>query len=81
MRACFLGENICALGFGVAIMQTPSLREPEAGEREVGEPIGDPKASFPADLALENPMTREWRRKAGIMEQVLWSDPAAGRHP
>jgi hypothetical protein len=25
MRACFLGQNICALGFGVATLQTPRL--------------------------------------------------------
>jgi hypothetical protein len=25
MRACFLGQNICALGFGVATLQTPPL--------------------------------------------------------
>jgi hypothetical protein len=31
MRACFLGQNVCALGFGVAILQTPPLApaEPE----------------------------------------------------
>jgi hypothetical protein len=25
MRACFLGQNICALGFGVATLRTPPL--------------------------------------------------------
>lgn len=25
MRACFLGQNVCALGFGVATLQTPPL--------------------------------------------------------
>ena len=25
MRACFLGQNICNLGYGVAILQTPRL--------------------------------------------------------
>lgn len=25
MRACFLGQNVCALGFGVAVLQTPPL--------------------------------------------------------
>jgi len=25
MRACFLGQNICALGFGVATLQMPPL--------------------------------------------------------
>jgi len=27
MRACFLGQNICALGFGVAMLQTRPLSE------------------------------------------------------
>jgi hypothetical protein len=27
MRACFLGQNICALGFGVATLQVPPLAE------------------------------------------------------
>jgi hypothetical protein len=25
MRACFLGQNICGLGFGVATLRTPPL--------------------------------------------------------
>jgi hypothetical protein len=25
MRACFLGQNICSLGFGVATLRTPPL--------------------------------------------------------
>ena len=25
MRACFLGQNICALGYGVATLQAPPL--------------------------------------------------------
>jgi hypothetical protein len=29
MRACFLGQNVTALGFGVAMLQTPPLPEPE----------------------------------------------------
>lgn len=32
MRACFLGQNICTLGFGVAILQTaPMVAEEDAG--------------------------------------------------
>ena len=37
MRACFLGQNTCALGFGVATLQTPPLVLEEAqpqGETE-----------------------------------------------
>jgi|GEM_PF-5373832 len=29
MRACFLGQNVTALGFGIAMLQTPPLPEPE----------------------------------------------------
>jgi hypothetical protein len=32
MRACFLGQNICALGFGVATLQTPPLMSEPNGE-------------------------------------------------
>jgi hypothetical protein len=35
MRACFLGQNICALGFGVATLQTPPLLVDE----RTGEPL------------------------------------------
>jgi hypothetical protein len=27
MRACFLGQNVCALGYGVATLQTPPLHD------------------------------------------------------
>ena len=27
MRACFLGKNVCTLGYGVALLQTPRLEE------------------------------------------------------
>lgn len=42
MRACFLGQNVCALGFGVATLQTPKFEAlpsaPQAGDS--GEPAG-----------------------------------------
>ncbi len=41
MRACFLGQNICALGYGVAMLQTPKLTEP-AGENP---PVNRPSAT------------------------------------
>ena len=34
MRACFLGQNICALGYGVATLQSPPLIQDE----QTGEP-------------------------------------------
>jgi len=33
MRACFLGQNVCALGFGVATLQTPPLLPEPDGSR------------------------------------------------
>jgi hypothetical protein len=62
MRACFLGENICTLGFGVAIVQTTPLKEPETGE---------PVAASSPDWPLENLMARELRRRREIMEEFL----------
>ena len=32
MRACFLGQNVCALGYGVATLQSPPLLDEETGE-------------------------------------------------
>jgi hypothetical protein len=37
MRACFLGQNVCALGFGVATLQTPPL----VLDERTGEPLKD----------------------------------------
>lgn len=32
MRACFLGQNVCALGYGVATLQTPPLQDEDTGK-------------------------------------------------
>jgi len=38
MRACFLGQNICNLGYGVATLQAPRLEMDEpAGKLSQGE--------------------------------------------
>ncbi len=42
MRACFLGQNVTALGFGVALLQTPPLPEPEPPETPAGNAAGPP---------------------------------------
>jgi len=34
MRACFMGPTVCALGYGVAILQTPSMEVEAALEQE-----------------------------------------------
>ncbi len=44
MRACFMGQNVTALGFGVAILHTPRLPDPET-------PMGE-KPVPPDDLSL-----------------------------
>lgn len=41
MRACFLGQNICALGFGVATLQTPRQPVDEQTDKPVDEPARD----------------------------------------
>ncbi len=49
MRACFLGQNVTALGFGVAMLQTPPLPEPERAlaEREWKAEDAPPKVFEP----------------------------------
>ena len=49
MRACFLGQNVTALGFGVAMLQTPPLPEPEPPENP-GKDAGD-EPSPPPEMA------------------------------
>jgi len=44
MRACFLGQNICALGFGVATLQMPPLMADE----QTGKPV-EPDTNKPVD--------------------------------
>jgi hypothetical protein len=41
MRACFLGQNICALGFGVATLQTPPLLIDEPAEKPLDQPAAE----------------------------------------
>jgi hypothetical protein len=48
MRACFLKNNVCALGYGFAIIQTPKA-ENEGDEATVPKPI-QPPAAVPMDL-------------------------------
>jgi hypothetical protein len=44
MRACFLGQNVCALGFGVATLQIPPMM-PEPYDQGP-----DPAAKFAGDV-------------------------------
>jgi len=41
MRACFLGQNVCALGFGVAMVQSPPAPD-------------EPKPNAPLPLAPDD---------------------------
>ena len=34
MRACFLGHNICALGYGVAMLQMPPVSQVPVNEAD-----------------------------------------------
>ena len=54
MRACFLGQNICALGYGVATLQAPPLVMDVPAEEPLAAPnehVSDEK-SAPAALPL-----------------------------
>jgi|HubBroStandDraft_5_1064220.scaffolds.fasta_scaffold1205821_2 hypothetical protein len=57
MRACFLGQNVCALGFGVAMVQSPPLDE--TGRV----PAEDRPEIPPAGTVLENRMVRDLKRR------------------
>ena len=59
MRACFLGQNVCALGYGVAMVQTLPLPEnPDAKTRD-----SDPAIPPPDVAPLPNRMFEHFRRQ------------------
>ena len=49
MRACFLGQNVTALGFGVAILHSPRLPDPEPPLGEKPVPPEGQEAPLPDD--------------------------------
>jgi hypothetical protein len=57
MRACFLGQNICALGYGVALVQSPPMEEASESRPE------DKPQMPPAETLPENRMLRDLRRR------------------
>jgi hypothetical protein len=61
MRACFLGQNVCALGFGVAMVQT----QPCEPEQPVDQPLEAEGGGTPPhdENPMPNPMVRELRRR------------------
>ena len=63
MRVCFLGQNVCALGFGVAMVQTYPL--PEPGPLHAPPPGETEGVRPPPDYPLENLMARDLKRRPG----------------
>lgn len=57
MRACFLGQNICALGFGVATLQTPPRVMDEPATASAKSSTADPKDTANMSAALTVPLT------------------------
>ena len=50
MRAGFLGQSICSLGFGIATLQAPPL--------VMDEPVREPLVPPPGDEPMREPATR-----------------------
>jgi hypothetical protein len=62
MRACFLGQNVCALGFGVAMVQSPSVEQAYApGDQPWEVQTGLPPAQ--GENPSQNRMVRELQRR------------------
>jgi hypothetical protein len=52
MRACFLGQNVTALGFGVAMLQTPPMAaEPPLENQWRSHPQAEPQPKADAPSA------------------------------
>jgi hypothetical protein len=63
MRACFLGQNVCTLGFGVAMVQSPPLEQ--AYEQPSNQPLETGHSPTPphAENPMQNRMVRELQRR------------------
>lgn len=66
MRACFLGQNVCALGFGVATLQTPPMMAEPASNL-------DPMTGIVPDVT---PIRPENDISTGLVDRVHPSAPA-----
>lgn len=54
MRACFLGQNVCALGYGVAMVQTlPAEKKPLPETVPPAGPPAGPQAPVPNRMFAE----------------------------
>lgn len=62
MRACFLGQSVCALGYGVAMLQAlPPEERPHLEDGPPGEsPKGPPKVPL---SPIPNRMFEEFKRQ------------------
>jgi hypothetical protein len=56
MRACFLGQNICVLGFGVANLQAPPLVPDEQGDEPLCGAAASEHVSRRDDRGLPAPL-------------------------
>jgi hypothetical protein len=64
MRACFLGQNVCALGFGVAMVQSPPIERPWEQIAPIKPLEVDGGGTTPhAENPMQNRMVRELRRR------------------
>jgi hypothetical protein len=57
MRACFLGQTVCALGYGVAIIQMPPV-EPLSQGTPPGNPSVEADKPHRAEKPMQNLMVR-----------------------
>jgi hypothetical protein len=60
MRACFLGQNVCALGYGVAMVQTYCLVDPP---HQPGEGESEARTALSHEYPVENLMVRDLKRQ------------------
>lgn len=55
MRACFMGQNVFALGFGTATLQAPPLVMDNpvdpAADRDPPEPVANPQRPDPVPIS------------------------------
>jgi hypothetical protein len=65
MRACFLGQNVCALGHGVAIVQSYPVGD-SGTLHELSEAEAESRRNrIPEEFPLENLMMRDLKRQPG----------------
>lgn len=72
MRACFLGQNICSLGYGVAVLQAPPL------VMDLPMPLpAEPGGSVGADQDASRQRDDRMHHQMVIPEALIGSRPVA----